>query len=114
VMLVLLDPVGDEKSGVSDLPHDASPVDRALVPIDRVGIPSEEDTTRPSIRAGSLRARLSEAGWREGLARLGAPQAAGPSRHPRSRQACSWPDPNPRAAAGQERSAESVPPNRRV
>ncbi len=82
VMVVLLDPVGDEKSGISDLRHDAWPIARALVPLsvrrDRAGIPSEEDTRRPSTRAGWSRAGLSEAGWRAGQARLVAPQAAGP------------------------------------
>ena len=122
VVEVILVKVGDQKSRVSDLRHDASPKARELSSpfqsTDRWGAPSREDTSRDSRSAPSRQAHVDEAGWRAGQARLVAPQAAGPSRHLRSRQECSWPDANPRAEAGQERSAESdvppKPPRRRM
>jgi hypothetical protein len=114
VVDVILVKVGDQKPRVSDLRHDALPKTRALVSpfqsTDRAGAPSRQDTSRDSRSARSLQERLGEADRRATQAKLVAPQAAGPSRHPRFRQECSWPHSNSRAEAGQEGSAESGVP----
>jgi len=113
VMGIPLDPVGDEKSRVSYLRHDALPVARALVrpfaPRDRAVIPPTEDTKLPSTGDGSSQARLSEADWRAKQAMLVAPRLGEPSRHPQSRQD-SWKDGNTLLSAGQARSVKQLPP----
>ena len=113
VMGIPLHPVGDEKSGVSYLRHDALPAARALVrlfaPRDRTVIPPKEGTKQPSTGGGWSRARLSEAGWRAKQAELAAPRLGEPSRHLQSRRdSCG--EVNTWSSAGQARSAQPVPP----
>jgi hypothetical protein len=109
-------PVGDEKTRVSDLRHDASPPVRAsslsLGRRDRGGGLVEEDKKPPLAGAGSSRARLSGGVWRANQAMLVAPRLGEPSRHPQSRRD-SYPKANAWLDAGQVRSAQPVPPEPR-
>ena len=113
VMGIPLHPVGDEKSGVSYLRHDALPVARALVrrfaPRDRTVIPPMEGTKLPSTGGGWSRARLSEADWRAKQVEFAAPRLGEPSRHLQSRRD-SFGKVNTWSSAGQAGSAEPVPP----
>ncbi len=113
VMGIPLHPVGDEKSGVSYLRHDALPVARALVrpfaPRDRTVIPPMEGTKQPSTGGGWSRARLSEADWRAKQAEFAAPRLGEPSRHLQSRRdSCG--EVNAWSSAGQARSVKHLPP----
>ncbi len=118
VVDVLLVKVGDQKSRVSDLRHDASPKARPLVSpfqsTDRAGAPSREDTSWDPMFARSQQVRVDEADRRATQAMLVAPPRAMPSRRPQSQKAYSLSDFTARGAARQvKKPVPPKPPRRR-